>query len=431
MKIKDIEITDEYQAALDSIDKGSNQVIFITGDAGTGKSTFMALLERLLTRKKACYAKVAPTGISALNIKGCTIHKAFRFDFNNDKIPKNELTKEFVNSIDYLIIDEISMVRADLMDRIHRTLRSHSKGQISFGGKKLILIGDLFQLSPVVTREQPIIDYESPYFFSANIFKKVKIKMFQFTKVFRQEDAPFSKFLKRLRFGYVNNELIEKVNEKIVINSDYLASFKGVYLCALKSTAKMINDVEIEKIDKKEKAFEAEIEGDFPVSMMPSPQTLILKEGAKVILTKNTDFFTNGEVGTVSMFKDEEIVIKKDDGGTVLVPVETWHNFEYEGGDSKIIGSFKQYPVTLGWAITIHKSQGLTIDGDVIIHTGRGCFSPGHFYVAMSRVTKPEYVKLFNPLQMSDIIVSPHVVNFFKDMLIDKEPNGQLNLIPE
>lgn len=411
-----IEITSEYRKGLHSIFVKKFPFSFLYGVAGCGKSTFLKVLEDKAKQKKVAYIKLAPTGIAALNIGGQTIHSFFKFNFNNDDVRYHPLVAEALGGVDLIIIDEVSMVRADLMDRIDKTLQKNKRNEIPFGGVQILVIGDLYQLPPVVINNDLPIGYDSPYFFSAHVFKHVWMRRVELTKIFRQDDIKFKNFLNNVREAKVSRGLIEQVNKRIVIDHEYEKSFNGTFLCTINAAADRMNSQRLKSIDSEEHEFFATTEGNFPEKIKPVPSTLKLKVGAKVVMCKNEGAFVNGQTGIVHSINGRTIKVKLDNGYITRVEVASWNNIEYlTGADKKVVGTYYQFPLKLGWAITIHKCQGMTITDKVVIDSGgRGFWTAGQFYVAMSRVTSPKNVKLRNNLTLKDIIVSDDVVQFFK-----------------
>lgn len=413
---EEIKITPEYRKAIDLIEGNESGFVFITGKAGTGKSTFLKVLLEVSGKKFAC---LAPTGIAALNVKGQTIHSYFRFDTKmnfNRKEHKNPNVIKNLKEIDFLIIDEISMVRADLLDRVDKIMRVCLSVDEPFGGKMIVAIGDLFQLSPVVSKEEKQYysnQYDTPFFFGADVMKQVDLHFIEFEDIFRQTDQSFIRLLNNIRKATVADATIQEINKRICINH-VPQNFQGVVLCTTNASAGKINQGQLDKLEGEPYNFYSHKKGE--VSSLPNDEELTLKEGAKVVFIKNDSGdgrYKNGETGVIrEIIKKGGVVVEKSNGQEVVVEKTEWTFYSYEGGEPEIVGSFYQLPIKLGWAITIHKSQGMSIDDDVIIDTGFGCFAEGQFYVAMSRVVDPKRVWLKNRLTQNDIKVPQDVVKW-------------------
>jgi len=410
-------ITEEYKEVRDYLDNNDSGFVFFTGKAGTGKSTFVEYYKKHTTKT---FVLLAPTGIAALNIGGSTIHSFFKFPhyMRLDFKPEfDHILRSIINTVDIIIIDEISMVRADIMDNIDQALRFNGDADKPFGGLLILSVGDLFQLPPVLTdndKEEFNKKYSTPYFFSAKalVRKDIKFKKFQLTKVFRQSDLRFVNLLNSIREGFITGNTINRINEKIQINS-IPNGFNGTVLCTMNKTAESINENKLDSIKSESCFYRAKIKGDVKMKDFPTQENLELKVGTKILFCKNTSFFKNGETGIVIKLNKKSINVKKEDGSEVNVIKEKWEYVKYiAGGKPLIIGEFTQLPIKLGWAITIHKSQGMTFTNEVIIDTGNGCFASGQFYVALSRVSDPSKVKLLKQLRITDIISDKRVHKF-------------------
>lgn len=417
-----------FQEILKEIDQ-SDQHYFITGKAGTGKSTLLQLF-RKTTHKKAVV--LSPTGISALNVQGQTIHSFFHF------APKLLVPHELfvvkrlvslMKAIEIVIIDEVSMVRADVMDAIDFSLRLHRKSSEPFGGVQMIFFGDLFQLPPVVAspEEKQYFRsiYTSPYFFAANVFRKhVDVHMIELTKVYRQNERTFVRLLDAIRTMQFDLDDLESLNERYLPEAIIEEPF--ITLCSINSLANQINATKLASIEHPSFYYSADISRDFNEKLYPTDYKLELKKYAQVVLLRNDPEkrFVNGTLGTVIFLDEDQIVIKiqKEDGTSfdLDLPRMTWENQRYrlttekEGSiESEVIGSFTQYPVRLAWAVTIHKSQGKTYDR-VAIDLGRGAFEHGQSYVAFSRCRRLDGLYLKKPLTSRDIMVDETVVEFYE-----------------
>lgn len=424
-----IEINPEFQTALEIMENSSRH-IFITGKAGTGKSTLLNYF-RQNTGKEI--AVLAPTGVAALNIQGQTIHSFFNFKPNitPEKVRKISgkdgiLYKEF----DAIIIDEISMVRADLLDCVEKFLRLNGpKRNQWFGGIQMIFIGDLYQLPPVVTSSEKEIfshRYSSPYFFSSQIFREPTFRMefIELEKVYRQTEPDFIALLNSIRNRSCTDQDIAKLNENYGSNSE---PDDNGFLITLTSTNDLASEKNLEKLDSLPGEiieFRGSLSGEFDHSSLPADEILQLKAGAQVMLVNNDKYgrWVNGTLGKVVGIEKTEgedggIIVTLQDGTVVEVAQNTWELFKYEYDRStkkistKKTGSFTQYPVRLAWAVTIHKSQGKTFDR-VVIDIGRGAFAPGQVYVALSRCTSFSGITLTKPIAKSHIRMDWRVARF-------------------
>jgi len=425
-----IDINKDFKKAL-LIVEDSDRNIFITGKAGTGKSTFLNHL-RSTTSKKMVY--LAPTGVAAINIKGQTIHSFFRFKPNVtlDKIKK--LPKKSSNGIfkklDAIVIDEISMVRADLMDCVDKFMRLNGKNKdLPFGGSQMILIGDLYQLPPVVTgaeREIFKTHYKSRYFFDAHIFKDFEMEFVELSKIYRQSDKNFIEILNAIRNNSATKDHLEMINARLNRESEPALKDLSIYLTTTNQMAKEINENRLKTLGSELKSYEGKIEGDFSEKTLPTDEELELKAGAQVMMLNNDSQgrWVNGSVGRieeiVSSLDKDVIVIELSDGEIIEVTPHTWDLFHFVFDDessklvSESVGSFTQYPLTLAWAITIHKSQGKTFD-NVIIDIGKGTFAHGQIYVALSRCTSLDGITLKRAIENKHVFMDRRVVKFVTD----------------
>ena len=422
-----LELNEDYQYVLDLIElKGQN--VFVTGRAGTGKSTLLKLIRD--TSKKNVIV-LAPTGIAALNVGGQTIHRFFKFpakpiNFSDiKKLKRNKIYKK----MELLIIDEISMVRADLLDSIDLFLQRNRDNPYPFGGVQVVFFGDLFQLPPVVASKEEATYfqtyYDSPYFFSSNIVKGgLDIEMIELRKVYRQKNRHFLRLLEGIRLNQVDYDDLAELNER------YLPGFRPkdqyITLSATNSKVNEINRKALDAIPHPEQVFMAKIEGDFNPKLFPTEAILPLKLGAQVMFIKNEQElkYVNGTIGQVVDLTSNQIkvAIEKDAGKKEVISVEKheWEILKYrisESNPDKIetekVGSFTQYPLKLAWAITIHKSQGKTFD-KVMIDLGRGAFEHGQTYVAFSRCRTLEGIVLKQKLRPRDILTDERVVDFYE-----------------
>jgi ATP-dependent exoDNAse (exonuclease V) alpha subunit len=421
--MEEIKETEEFAEIFKMVNMGKNRITLLTGKAGTGKSTMITYLKGKMGHRNIVV--VAPTGIAALNVGGQTIHSFFRLPtpplLTDRDIHDFGEKADLLKKIDLLIIDEISMVRADVLDAINWTLQFNRDSYEPFGGVRVLLVGDFFQLPPVVTSDSvEALDhnYQSPYFFHSDVLFGNETNYFELTYNFRQNDQEFINFLDKVRVNTVNLKDIYEFNSKCY-NRDL---GKPLILSTVNKKTDKINISELEKIDSPLKTFRAEITGNFKLDKkMPSPVELDLKIGAKVMFTKNDKEgrWVNGTIGTVKDFKDGTILVEVDEI-VHRVEISTWSNntYKWDAKEKKITtvssGEYKQYPLRLAWAVTIHKSQGLTLD-KVQIDFGRGAFASGQAYVALSRCKTLEGISLAKEMRISDVIVDNRISQFYKE----------------
>jgi ATP-dependent exoDNAse (exonuclease V) alpha subunit len=424
-----LELTPQFKKTLKLLDE-TGQSLFITGRAGTGKSTLLDYF-RQTTPKKVVV--LAPTGVAALNVKGQTIHSFFSFrpDITPEKVKRlPALKQKLIQSLDTIIIDEISMVRADLLDCVDLALRlNRGFEDLPFGGLQMILIGDLYQLPPVVTpREQAVFSghYESPYFFSAGVFrdKNFRLEYIELDKVFRQKDQTFLELLNAIRNRSISEEQLARLNSRC------LPGFKpkeGEFYITLTSTNEAADDLNQEQLNRlpgETRSYQGEMEGEFDQAYLPTSQVLTLKEGAQVMLLTNDSYgrWVNGSIGRIEeIIRPEEgaevIMVRLSSGELVDILPHQWEIFHFEYDQkknkivSRVVGIFIQYPLRLSWAVTIHKSQGKTFDR-VVVDIGRGAFAHGQVYVALSRCTSFEGLVLKKPIKKGHILMDYRVVRF-------------------
>jgi ATP-dependent exoDNAse (exonuclease V) alpha subunit len=403
-------------------------VVLITGQAGTGKSVFIQYLRGEI--KKNCVV-VAPTGVAALNVGGQTIHSFFHFPpkpIDKDSIQQVK-NRTLYEKLDVLIIDEISMVRADMLDGIDMFLRKNAKDEnLPFGGVQVVLVGDLCQLPPVIARQEEAVlfgsAYASEFFFSAHCLQECKVAFVEFTKVFRQSEVKFLSLLSNVREGNELSKTIGEINDRCYTDEPFSSSKIPIILTCTNQSANTINEFMLGKIKEKERVFEGKLIGRFAIEKekLPAPFSLKLKTNAQVMFTKNDSGrrWVNGTIGTVEKISEDSIVVRSashDGYCTYMVRRETWEclKFMYDYQENKIktevIGAYTQFPLTLAWAVTIHKSQGLTLD-NVIIDLGFGAFASGQVYVALSRCRSINNIRLKRPLREKDILINPVVTKF-------------------
>lgn len=400
------------------------QFVYLTGAAGTGKTT---LVKKLIDENSLKKIVVAPTGIAALNIGGATINSAFRIGFDTFPVIKESNDprfKKLLKNLELLIIDEISMVRAPMLDAISETLKLHRDSSEPFGGVHVLACGDLFQLPPVVkdNEEEAIYEkYESIYFFSANSFKEIASPSFyELTYSFRQsDDNNFYDLLNNIRLGNDVENTINKINASCFNPSNYEES--ALIVTSRRYRADQINEEMLNTIEGPATAAMAEELGDLNENELPAPRNLRIKEGAKVMFIKNDSEgrWVNGTVGKVIDCKDKKRKTIKVEvaGKTLSVKREEWNKIRYVYDDyddemeEEIVSSFKQFPLKLGWAVTIHKAQGLTLES-CSIDLGQGAFATGQTYVALSRCKTLGSVNLYQELRKTDAMVDGAIVDF-------------------
>ena len=424
-----IELNDKFKEALELIENTSKNV-FVTGKAGTGKST---LLEYFRSVTSKYVVVLAPTGVAALNVRGETIHSFFRFkpDVTIDKIKKIRGKRaDIFSKIDTIIIDEVSMVRADLLDCIDYSLRLNRKRRkYPFGGVQMVFIGDLYQLPPVVSgKEKEIFRnyYNTPYFFSAKVFEKASFEFIELDKIYRQKDEKFIRLLNAIRNNSVTDSELEMLNRRV--NADFSEGGDNyiVHLTSTNKVASEINTAHLRKLKSSVYTYTAQIDGDFAQHFYPTDYELSLCTGAQVMLLNNdaSGRWVNGTLGEVSQIRKssnekdpDTILVKLANGKVEEVLPFTWEIFRFTWDDfsqsieTEAVGSFTQYPMRLAWAITIHKSQGKTFD-KVIVDISGGVFAYGQIYVALSRCRSLGGIVLKSPLKKKHIFVDWRIVDF-------------------
>ena len=426
----------EFQDALQLITH-TRQSVFLTGKAGTGKSTF---LKYICNHTKKKYVVLAPTGIAAINAGGVTLHSFFKLPFlpmlpdDPDlslshgrifeffKYPKEK--RKIIAEVDLIIIDEISMVRADIIDCVDRILRVYSGNmRLPFGGKQLLFVGDVFQLEPVVPSDQKEIlslFYASPFFFSARVFKDINLVPIELQKVYRQTDPVFINVLDRIRNNAARKQELDTLNGRYFPSFEPQNEDMYITLATRRDQVDFINEKKLAELPGEEYVSVGKIEGDFPESSLPTQLNLSIKEQAQVIFIDN-DYerrWVNGTIGMVSGIDENgNVYVLLESGVEHLVEPTSWRNYKYKYNEKErrieeeIVGTFEQLPIRLAWAITVHKSQGLTFSRVVVDLTG-GVFVGGQTYVALSRCTSLEGLVLKSKISSRDIFIRKEIVEF-------------------
>ncbi len=424
--LEDIEITDEYRTVAELIESGF-PIVFVSGKAGTGKTT---LIRHLCHKLNKNVVVVAPTGIAALNAKGATIHSYFRFPprIVTDQDIKEVRDRQLYTKLDLLIVDEISMVRADLIDAMDKFLRINGRcPDRPFGGTQLLFVGDMFQLPPVVTRSEESAflarNYTSPFFFSAKSLENCQLVPVELEKVFRQQDYMFIDILNKVRVAEQLDTVIPVFNNTCFKPDGN--RFHIITLTCTNAAADQINANELAKLPGKPKVFTGEVSGKFEIKdeRLPAPLNLVLKPGSQVMFTKNDvqKRWVNGTIGRVKGFKKSSIqveLITDYPGALHEVQRVTWESFKYKYDYSEdkikpiITGRYTQYPLMLAWAVTIHKSQGKTLER-VCVDLGDGAFAPGQVYVALSRCRSLADISLVRPINQQEVKCDPRIKRFY------------------
>ena len=422
-----IPLNDEFNGILDQLEKTSDS-LFITGKAGTGKSTLLQLFRN--TTRKRC-AVLAPTGIAALNVRGQTIHSFFGFP--PKMIAKQDITRrrnhKMYKNVDIIIIDEISMVRADMLDNIDYFLRINRNVNEPFGGVQMVFFGDLFQLPPVVASdfERRVFSttYRSPYFFSSKVMNaRYPLHLVELNTVYRQDERRFINLLDSIRLNQIDYDDLMELNERFVPLPEDKEFF--LTLTSRNAIADQINQLEINKLETEPFTFTGNVVGNFNPRLMPADPILQLKQGAQVMFVKNDPQkrFVNGSIGIIKSLTSSSIIVTvlddRDEEQTFELEKLEWEILKYKSDEknpqkisTEVAGTFKQYPIKLAWAITIHKSQGKTFDR-VIIDMGSGAFEYGQTYVALSRCRRLDGIFLKRPLQGRDIMVDNRVTEWYE-----------------
>lgn len=426
--------------------EGTQTSVFLTGKAGTGKTTFLRKLRELLPKRMVV---LAPTGVAAINAGGQTIHSFFQLSFSpfvpgmkrEDDGKRYSMSKEkknLIRTMDLLVIDEVSMVRADLMDAIDDVLRRYRNASLPFGGVQLLLIGDLQQLAPVVKDDEWALlsaHYKTPYFFSSQALQQLLYVTVELKHIYRQQDQDFVSLLAAVRENRAGADVLNRLNQRYIPNFIQPQGEEWIRLTTHNRTAQEYNDQCMQRLAAPPVTFKAMVEGTFPEFSYPADDRLTLKVGAQVMFLKNDSSpekrYYNGKIGRVVEISPRGLIveIKQEEagGGTlcISVPIETWENKRYIIDDAtkeireETEGTFKQYPLRLAWAITIHKSQGLTFQ-HAVLDVNRS-FAHGQVYVALSRCRTLEGIVLSSPLSASSIIPDNTVDDFVSTALAGNE----------
>lgn len=426
----------ELQNALQILEF-TRRSLFLTGKAGTGKSTFLRYIASTIKKK---HVILAPTGIAAINAGGATLHSFFKLPFHpllpndsrysarniRDTLKYNSEKRKLLREVELIIVDEISMVRADIIDFIDKVLRIYNRNMREpFGGKQLLLVGDIYQLEPVLKEEdrqflQPF--YPSSFFFDAKVFRQMQLVSIELTKVYRQSDPVFINILDHIRTSKVGTADLAMLNQHVGTALENDGTKLAITLSTRRDTVDYINEKRLGELPGEPTIFHGAIEGEFPDSSLPTPQELVLKTGAQILFIRNDKEkrWVNGTLGTIIGFGDEDdgiIYVRTEDGTDCDVERELWENVKYtfnekeQKVEEQAIGTYTQFPLRLAWAITVHKSQGLTFNKVKIDFTG-GVFAGGQTYVALSRCTSLEGISLKEPIRREDVFVKAEVQHF-------------------
>jgi len=446
----------EFNNALDII-KHTKKTVYLTGKAGTGKTTFLKYLKTTVNKNMVV---VAPTGVAAVNAGGQTIHSFFQiapslFVPNDKRLRKSanmgdndkstifehfnysEEKQKIINALEILVIDEVSMVRCDLLDVIDRLLRIFRKKEaLPFGGVQVVLIGDTFQLPPILKDEEKEIlmpHYESEFFFSSNVIQKIKPIYIELKKIYRQKDQRFINLLNKIRNSDLTHDQLKSLNTKYDPNFDFEKHTNCIMLCTHNEKVREINNEKLSRLTSSLQNFEATLAGEFPDRNFPTEKRLEIKIDAQVMFIKNDKDkkYYNGKIGKIVRIEGEKIIVEDEAKNQIEVEQQVWKNIKYNWNEEKgeiedeELGSFTQYPLKLAWAITVHKSQGLTFE-KIIADLGNA-FAAGQVYVALSRCTSFEGLVLASKIPHQAIKTDKRVIAFAKtetsNAVISKEIN--------
>ncbi|MDE2214251.1 MAG: DUF3857 domain-containing protein [Candidatus Omnitrophica bacterium] len=434
MNFAELDFNEEFAAAFEALENTGGHV-FVTGKAGCGKST---LLQYFRAKTPKNVAVLAPTGVAAINVQGQTIHSFFNFkpDVTPETvgdIPVRKAKRKMYQQLDALIIDEVSMVRADLMDCIDVFLRLYGPHyDRPFGGVQMVFFGDLFQLPPVVgPKERDIFrgHYATPYFFSAKAFETLDFRVLQLEKIYRQKDEHFIRLLNAVRQDSVEGHHWEALNRRFKPQHRFAPEEFYIVLTTTNAIADKVNAQRLYNLPGLPKIYKGVISDKFEQKSLPAPEVLELKGGAQIMMLSNDPDkrWVNGSLGKITSIVvgsdgDDVIMVELENGGSVDVKKHTWEIYQYYFDEvnnamaSKVVGNFTQYPLKLAWAVTIHKSQGQTFD-HVVIDVGWGTFSHGQMYVALSRCTTLEGIVLKQPLNQKHIMIDERILQFMRKFM--------------
>lgn len=426
LNISTITLSEEQQKIFNRFENTSSH-LFITGKAGTGKSV---LLQFIRQHSKKKFIVLAPTGVAALNVGGQTIHSFFLLPptfIETKNLHLNSKTSKILKTLDAIIIDEVSMVRVDVMDAIDFLLRKARGNDQPFGGIQTIMFGDLYQLPPVVNDPELRQYFETMnggfYFFNSLAWTNTDLEIYELNQNFRQTDEKFKSILNAIRTGLVDNDIISYLNERASVS---IPTTGVLTLATINPTVFEINHAKLEGLPDTSFEYHASIDGNLEETAFPTEKTLRLKKGAQIMMLKNDQKkrWVNGSIGTIESIAKNEIKVNIDGLVHTIAP-ETWNKIRYYFNADKrrveeeVVSSFTQYPLRLAWAITIHKSQGQTYES-VAIDLGWGAFAHGQTYVALSRCKSLETLYLKRPVTYKDIIVDPAIVKFMKNANINQ-----------
>ncbi len=420
-------LDENTQKAFNALTIEKTPIVFLTGRAGTGKSTFIQYVRQYYPGNSIV---LTPTGMTALNIRGQTIHSFFRFPprtFEDDQIKMAH--NRVIDRLDLIVIDEISMVQSDMLDHIDYALRKWRKSTVPFAGIQLLLVGDCFQLSPWIKfgaeKKRFEEKYASQWFFDAHVFKNVPVEPVNLIKIYRQHDSHFIEILNRIRIRYQHEQFLDELNKRCFYDKQDTRNDESLVLTTTNAHADTINNLKLAEIAGSGMIYNATSSGTITAEVKKViPEKLELKVGSQVVITKNIKDGPNGTLAVVTELFPNKVKIKKiSDGQELECTEEKWEQFVYEWDEktktisSKKTGEYQQIPLRLGWAITIHKSQGLTFDSVKLDLTG-GVFAPGQTYVALSRCRNLEKITLTKPISDSDIIVDDRIIRFYTAMFL-------------
>ncbi len=424
MEAKFDSTNNEQRAAYKMIERTNNS-FFLAGRAGTGKTTFLKNVQEGIKKK---FVVLAPTGQAAINAGGQTIHSFFGFNFGvlgpGEIGSMNRMKIGLVRNLDTIIIDEVSMVRCDIIDAIDRTLRHYVGNSAPFGGIQMVFVGDMFQLEPIATQKDretltAIYGHDCCYFYKAAAIERIKLPKIEFLKIYRQSDPRFIEILEHVRLGQLTVSDLVKINSRVSLCDD---EKMRITLTSTNADAKRINEGRLDEIDSDSITYKAIYSGKSKVTSDVAEEALVLKVGAQVMFTKNDRGrrWVNGTIGEITELGEENVTVRLECGDKFIVQRDEWENIEYEYDPEKkcciktVVGKVEQLPLRLAWAITIHKSQSLTFDR-VAIDFGRGAFSNGQAYVALSRARTFDGLELVRPMSPASVRVSRAVLDFAED----------------